>query len=209
MKGRNSPTHHPTHPPSWLDDQDGGWVSVSSGTGSPGQSWTKGRKTVVVDEEKEQWNRWFFRWFLKLLIFTAKVTVGGGLFEVLAVAAPKALTDTVKLGPQNCQTRWRGEMLLAAHWSFFARYLGVMLWQQRNTITASWHLMLSGRDSQCSLCKLMSSANEACCCIEIWGSNADDRAAIRECSQDCTCIIQVRWDKWRDKRQRNWQNAEC
>jgi len=29
-------------------DQDGGWVSVSSGTGSPGQSWTKGRKTVVV-----------------------------------------------------------------------------------------------------------------------------------------------------------------
>ena len=30
------------------DDQDGGWVSVSSGTGSPGQSWTKGHKTVVV-----------------------------------------------------------------------------------------------------------------------------------------------------------------
>ena len=26
----------------------GGWVSVSSDTGSPGQSWTKGRKTVVV-----------------------------------------------------------------------------------------------------------------------------------------------------------------
>jgi len=30
------------------DDQDGGWVSVSSGTGSPGLSRTKGRKTVVV-----------------------------------------------------------------------------------------------------------------------------------------------------------------
>ena len=30
------------------DDQDGGWVSVSSGTGSPGQSRTKGRKTVAV-----------------------------------------------------------------------------------------------------------------------------------------------------------------
>jgi len=30
------------------DDQDGGWVSVSSGTGSPGYSRTKGRKTVVV-----------------------------------------------------------------------------------------------------------------------------------------------------------------
>ena len=30
------------------DDQDGGWVSVSSGTGSSGQSRTKGRETVVV-----------------------------------------------------------------------------------------------------------------------------------------------------------------
>jgi len=30
------------------DDQDGGWVRVSSGTGSPGQTRTKGRKTVVV-----------------------------------------------------------------------------------------------------------------------------------------------------------------
>jgi len=30
------------------DDQDGVWVSVSSGTGSPGQTWTKGRKTVAV-----------------------------------------------------------------------------------------------------------------------------------------------------------------
>ena len=30
------------------DDQDGGWVSVSSGTGSPGQSRTKGSKMVVV-----------------------------------------------------------------------------------------------------------------------------------------------------------------
>jgi len=30
-----------------LDDQDGEWVSVSSGTGSPGYQ-TKGRKTVVV-----------------------------------------------------------------------------------------------------------------------------------------------------------------
>ena len=30
------------------DDQDGGWVSVSSGTGSPGWSRTEGRKTVVV-----------------------------------------------------------------------------------------------------------------------------------------------------------------
>ena len=32
------------------DDQDGGWVSVSSGTGtgSPGYSRTNGRKTVVV-----------------------------------------------------------------------------------------------------------------------------------------------------------------
>jgi len=30
------------------DDQDGGWVSVSAGTGSPGLSQTKGRKTVVV-----------------------------------------------------------------------------------------------------------------------------------------------------------------
>ena len=30
------------------DDQDGGWVSVSSGTGSPGQFWSKGHKTVVV-----------------------------------------------------------------------------------------------------------------------------------------------------------------
>ena len=30
------------------DDQDGGWVSVSSDTGSPGCSRTKGRKTVVV-----------------------------------------------------------------------------------------------------------------------------------------------------------------
>jgi len=30
------------------DDQDGGWVSVSSGTGSLGYSRTKGRKTVVV-----------------------------------------------------------------------------------------------------------------------------------------------------------------
>jgi len=25
-----------------------GWISVSSCTGSPGQSWTKGRKTVIV-----------------------------------------------------------------------------------------------------------------------------------------------------------------
>ena len=30
------------------DDQDGGWVSVSSGTGSPESSHIKGRKTVVV-----------------------------------------------------------------------------------------------------------------------------------------------------------------
>jgi len=30
------------------DDQDGGWVSVSSGTGSLGWSRTKGCKTVVV-----------------------------------------------------------------------------------------------------------------------------------------------------------------
>ena len=30
------------------DDEDGGWVSVSSGTGSPAQSQTKGRKTVAV-----------------------------------------------------------------------------------------------------------------------------------------------------------------
>ena len=30
------------------DDQDGGWVNVSSGTGSPRQSRTKGRKTIVV-----------------------------------------------------------------------------------------------------------------------------------------------------------------
>ena len=30
------------------DDQDGGWVSVSSGTGSHGESQTKGRKTNVV-----------------------------------------------------------------------------------------------------------------------------------------------------------------
>ena len=29
-------------------DQDGGWVSVSSGTGSPRLSQTKGRKTVAV-----------------------------------------------------------------------------------------------------------------------------------------------------------------
>ena len=30
------------------DDKDGGWVNVSSGTGSPGQCRTKGRKTIVV-----------------------------------------------------------------------------------------------------------------------------------------------------------------
>jgi len=30
------------------DDQDGGWVSVSSGTGSPGWSQTKGRKTIAA-----------------------------------------------------------------------------------------------------------------------------------------------------------------
>jgi len=30
------------------DDQDAGWVRVSSGTGSPGWSGTNGRKTVVV-----------------------------------------------------------------------------------------------------------------------------------------------------------------
>ena len=30
------------------DDQDGEWVSVSSGTGSPGYSRTRGHKTVVV-----------------------------------------------------------------------------------------------------------------------------------------------------------------
>jgi len=30
------------------DDEDGGWVSVSSGTGSPRKSRTNGRKTVVV-----------------------------------------------------------------------------------------------------------------------------------------------------------------
>jgi len=30
------------------DDQDGGWLNVSSGTGSPGYSRIKGRKTVVV-----------------------------------------------------------------------------------------------------------------------------------------------------------------
>ena len=30
------------------DDQDGGWVNVSFGTGSPGWSRTKGRKTVVL-----------------------------------------------------------------------------------------------------------------------------------------------------------------
>ena len=31
------------------DDQDGGWVNVSSGTGSPGQSRVKGRKATLVD----------------------------------------------------------------------------------------------------------------------------------------------------------------
>jgi len=32
-----------------IDDQDRyEWVNVSSGTGSPGLSWTKGCKTVVV-----------------------------------------------------------------------------------------------------------------------------------------------------------------
>ena len=37
------------------DDQDGGWVSVSSDTGSPGQSRrTKGHKTVVM---VALWNR--------------------------------------------------------------------------------------------------------------------------------------------------------
>ena len=30
------------------DDQDGGWVNVSSGTVSPGWSQTKGHKTAVV-----------------------------------------------------------------------------------------------------------------------------------------------------------------
>jgi len=30
------------------DDQDGGWVSVSSGIGSSGQTQTKGRKMVIV-----------------------------------------------------------------------------------------------------------------------------------------------------------------
>ena len=30
------------------DDQDGGWVNVSSGTGAAWQSPTKGRKTIVV-----------------------------------------------------------------------------------------------------------------------------------------------------------------
>jgi len=30
------------------DDQDGEWVNVSSGTGSPGQTRAKGRNTVVV-----------------------------------------------------------------------------------------------------------------------------------------------------------------
>ena len=32
-----------------VDDQDKcEWVNISSGTGSHGQAWTKGRKTVVV-----------------------------------------------------------------------------------------------------------------------------------------------------------------
>ena len=34
-----------------IDDQDMcEWVNISSGTGSPWYSWTKGHKTVVVDE---------------------------------------------------------------------------------------------------------------------------------------------------------------
>jgi len=36
------------------DDQYGGWVSVSSGTGSSGQSRTKGHKTVVVVLDDDQ-----------------------------------------------------------------------------------------------------------------------------------------------------------
>ena len=31
-----------------FSDQDGGWVNISSGTGSPGYSRTQGRKTIVV-----------------------------------------------------------------------------------------------------------------------------------------------------------------
>jgi len=30
------------------DDQDGGWVNVSSGTGSPWLSWTKGCKRLLL-----------------------------------------------------------------------------------------------------------------------------------------------------------------
>jgi len=35
-----------------IRNQDGGWVNVSSGTGSPGLSRTKGHKTVVVTNSK-------------------------------------------------------------------------------------------------------------------------------------------------------------
>ena len=35
-----------------VDDEDRcEWVNVSSGTGSPGESWTKGHKTVVDDDD--------------------------------------------------------------------------------------------------------------------------------------------------------------
>jgi len=37
----------------WMIIRIGEWVNVSSGTGSPGQSWTKGRKKVVVVARRE------------------------------------------------------------------------------------------------------------------------------------------------------------
>ena len=52
------------------DEQNGGWVSISSGTGSPGQSRTKGRKTVVTvvqtpttgqDVSYKLWGKLFWR----------------------------------------------------------------------------------------------------------------------------------------------------
>ena len=39
-----------------MDDQDGGWVSVSSGTGSYGQSRTNGRKSGIVVVVRLLWS---------------------------------------------------------------------------------------------------------------------------------------------------------
>ena len=75
-------------------------------------------------EGYEQWNKWVFKCFLKLLSVAAEVTVGGRLFQIRAAVAPKAWSLTVKslvLGTISCwlndERRCCRESVSAAHWT--------------------------------------------------------------------------------------------